>query len=61
MQMDFVLLIDEHNQEKEEKLVTKKNHKSREYFKLKTKSYFTSCVAYPFTSNCICPKRSRNL
>jgi len=23
MQMDFVLLIDEHNQEKEEKLVTK--------------------------------------
>jgi hypothetical protein len=24
MQMDFVLLIDEHNQEKEEKLVTKK-------------------------------------
>ncbi len=30
--MDFVLLIDEHNQEKEEKLVTKKKNKSREYF-----------------------------
>jgi hypothetical protein len=34
MQMDFVLLIDEHNQEKEEKLVTKKKQISR-IFQLK--------------------------
>ncbi len=32
--MDFVLLIDEHNQEKEEKLVTKKKQISR-IFQLK--------------------------